>query len=242
VLDQIYAIRLMQYRNMNKPVKFSDWVEQKQRLTSDADELDDDANNDIDRSVFSSIFSFQDDIANQLEGLQENLPEAGPLSAAFRTRIKHSLYFLLGAVFFATMTVLVGLPTILLKPTKFVTCTTMTSLCVIGAIAVMQKPSVFVASIFKSGIVGALPFISLLFSLFGTIYIVVFRRSYLWTVISFAFQLVCILWFLSSFIPGGSRGLQIILKAAYVLISTTLTPLVFLCKKSCGMFISRLFS
>ena len=213
-------------------------MEEKQRLT-DGEEEDVEGEQ---LSYFGRLFSVQEELANQMEGLSGSLPDAGPMSAAFRTRVKHSVILLLGATFFAIMAVLVGIPTIVLKPSKFVMCVSLSTLCVIGAIAVMQKPAVFAQSIVKNGIVNAAPMVVLISSLIGTVYIVVFRRSYVLTIVALVIQTLSMLWFVASFIPGGSKGLQVVLKMGYVLVKTALTPLIFVCRKGIETFISRLVS
>lgn len=232
----------MSYRgNMSKSSNFSAWMEEKQRLTAQEEDPDLPPG-DEGQSYFGRLFSIQNDIAAQIEGFQGSLPESGPMSAAFRARVINSIYLLFAALFFAVMAVLVGIPTIILKPTKFVTCVSLATICVIASIAVMQKPTVFFQNIFRNGVSNALPMISLITCLFGTIFIVVFKRSYLWTIIALCMQTLSMLWFLASFIPGGAKGLQVILKAGYVLIKTALTPIIFVCRKTVETFINRLFS
>ena len=228
----------MQFRGMSKSGNFSAWMEEKQRLT---DGEEDPADGEQ-LSYFGKLFSIQEELASQMEGLSGSLPDGGPMSAAFRERVKNAVYLLLGATFFAVMAVLVGIPTILLKPSKFVTCVSLSTLCTIGAVAVMQKPAVFVQSIFKNGVANALPMLCLVTSLIGTIYIVVFKRSYILTMIALAIQTLSMLWFIASFIPGGNKGLQVLLKMGYLLIKTALNPLIFICRKGIETFISRLMS
>lgn len=222
---------------MSKSGNFSAWMEEKQRLTDVEDNAEEGG-----QSYFGRLFSIQEELANQMEGFSGSLPDAGPMSAAFRTRVKHSVYLFLGAAFFAVMAVLVGIPTILLKPSKFVTCVSLATLCAVGGIAVMQKPVVFFQSIFRNGVMGALPIMSLFGSLIGTIFIVVFKRSYILTMFALVVQTLSMLWFIASFIPGGNKGLQVILKMGYLLIKTALTPMIFVCQKTVETIISRLMS
>ena len=227
---------------MSSKSKFSSWVEEKQRLTDGADGEEEEDDEAQQLSYFGRIFSIQEELATQMEGLSGSLPDGGPMSAAFRERMKNAVYLLLAAAFFATMAVLVGIPTILLKPSKFVFCVALSTICTIAAIAVMQKPQVFFKSIFRNGLTNALPILCLLTSLIGTIFIVIFRRSYLLTMFALGFQTLSMLWFLASFVPGGNKGLQVILKMGFLLVKTTLTPMIFICRKTVESVISRLMS
>lgn len=230
----------MQFRgSMSKSNSFSAWMEEKQRLTDGDEDKEGDGEQ---LSYFGRLFSIQEELACQIEGLSGSLPDAGPMSAAFRARIKNAVYLFLGAAFFAVMAVLVGIPTILLKPSKFVTCVSLTTLCTIGAIAIMQKPSVFVQNMFNKGLMNTLPLVCLLISLFGTIYIVVFKRSYIMTMLALVIQTLSMLWFVASFIPGGNKGLKVMLQMSYLLIKTALTPMIFVCRKTVETFLSRIMS
>jgi hypothetical protein len=193
-------------------------------------------------SLLGRITSFPDDVASQLEGLSGSLPDSGILSSAFRARVKQSVMLLLVAVFFAVMAIFVGLPTIVIKPTKFIFCTAMSTLCAIAAIVVMQKPEVFVASLFGSGISNALPFFLLLASLCITVYVTLFMHSYVMTMGTLGLQAVCTFWFLASFIPGGSKGLEVLARAGYSIVTTALRPIIYLCTKTISMALSRIFS
>jgi hypothetical protein len=224
---------------MSSKSNFSNWMEEKQRLT-DEDAVGGEEGEQV--SYFGKLFNIQEELASQMEGLSGSLPDAGPMSAAFRSRMKQSVYLLLAATFFAVMAVLVGIPTLVLKPSKFVTCVSISTLCIIAAIAIMQKPSVFLNNIFKNGLVNALPMVCLVTSLIGTIYIVVFHRSYPLTIVALGVQLLSMLWFLASFVPGGNKGLQVILRMGYLLIKTALTPMIFVCRKATQTFINRLMS
>lgn len=218
--------------------RFSDWVEEQQRREAGAAEEEGTEGG----SLLGRITSFPDDIATQLEGLSGSLPDSGILSSAFRARVKQSVMLLLVAVFFAVMAVVVGLPTIVLKPTKFIFCTAMSTLCAIAAIIVMQKPEVFVSNLFKSGISNAVPFLLLLTSLCVTIYVTIFMHSYIMTMGALGMQAACTFWFLASFIPGGSKGLEVLARAGYAIVSTAIRPIIYMCSKTISMIFSRIFS
>jgi len=75
-----------------------------------------------------------------------------------------------------------------------------------------------------------------------TIYLTVFVHWYLMVIASAAFQVLAVVWYLASFIPGGTRGLQLLLKTAYVIVGTVLKPFVFVCKKTVSSVLGQMFS
>jgi hypothetical protein len=44
----------------------------------------------------------------------------GPLSAAFRARVTYAVYLIIAAVGFLILGIIIGIPTLILKPAKFV--------------------------------------------------------------------------------------------------------------------------
>ena len=218
--------------------KFSQWAEEKHRQDRVANGEEEDEES---ASFLGRFSSFQNDIATQLEGLSGALPD-NVMSEAFRARIKNSIFLFLAAIFFTVMAVFVGIPTIVLKPAKFVTCIAMATLCIILAIAVMQKPEVFVKSLFSGGIVNALPFLLLVTSLVGTIYVTIFHQSYLNTIASLVFLSVSMIFFMASFIPGGTKGLQVLARAGIVVVRAAVIPMWFVVRKCCESFINRVMS
>lgn len=187
--------------------------------------------------------NFNDGLATQLMELSGSLPDA-PLSAAFRQRVQYAIYCLLGSIFFAVMAIIVGLPTLILKPTKFVLCITLSTILAIASIVVLQKPLVFLQSIIESGPARALPIVSLFCSFIFTLYCAIFIHHYRYIMVIFSacIQLLCIMWYIASFIPGGTQGLQVLLKMSYVLVSTAMQPCIFVTKRAILSFWAQLNS
>ena len=86
------------------------------------------------------------------------------------------------------------------------------------------------------------PFIALVVTMLSTFFITVFFNRYLFILISATLQVACLLWYLSTYIPGGPTGLKMLVKAAYLLVSTAMAPCLFICKKMLRLCISRMFS
>lgn len=165
---------------------------------------------------------------NQLQELSGQLPD----TAAFRQRVTHAVYLLCGSIFFGALAILVGLPTIVLKPSKFVICSTLSTLLGAGSVIVLQKPSVFISGLMSGGISKAFPAILLLISLLLTLYVTIFIHKYILIIAMGGFQVFCTLFYLASFIPGGTRGLQVLLYTGYHVINTALTPCCFVVKRT----------
>lgn len=220
---------------------FAAWMEQQQSEDDNKDEN----SGGFDFTVFSvmgQLSAIQDNVTTQFQELSGSLPEAGPLSAAFRTRITHAVYLLIASAGFGLLAVIVGLPTLVIRPSKFVICITLCTGLGAASVIVMQKPSVFLANLIKGGVQTSLPLILLLFSVLLTLYVTIFVHKYLVVLAAGCGQIFFMLYYLASFIPGGSKGLQILLRTAFMIIKTALAPCIFICKKTTSAFISRLVS
>ena len=233
----VLASPCMHRKGMAGSGSFSSWMEKQNHPDSSPDSDEESV------SLLAQLRSINDSIGTQLLELSGNLPDA-PLNAAFRQRVQYAIYCLLGSIFFAVMAVFVGLPTLVLKPTKFVMCITLSTVLSFASVIILQKPSNFIQSLIEAGPMKALPIVSLFASFLFTLYSAIFVHSYRYIVVCFAagIELTAILFYIASFIPGGTRGLQVLLKMAYVLISTALQPCIFMVKRTFNSFVSSLVS
>lgn len=212
---------------------------------------------------------------------------SGPLSAAFQQRVKYALYLIIASAvfgFFAskanytlffndflilmfylhvTCIVVIGLPTIVLRPSKFVMCMTLSTSFAAASVIVMQTPSVFLANLVSAGfeksgkpyptlhvvlIIGVYifsspaPFAALVATMLSTFFVTIFFNRYLFILCAASCQVACLLWYLSTYIPGGPTGLKMLMKAAYMLVSTAMAPCLFVTKKMLRLCLSRIFS
>ena len=158
------------------------------------------------------------------------LPDAGPLSAEFRQRVKYAVYLIIVSAIFGMFAIVIGLPTLIIRPSKFVICMTLSTLSAAASMIVLQKPSVFLSNLLKEPIKSG-PIVSLLVTMLLTGYITIFVNRYLLVLLAAGAQVICMLWYLSSYVPGGQTGLKMLLKATYVLVSTALMPCIYLCKR-----------
>ncbi len=172
----------------------------------------------------------QENFASQMMELSGALPDT-PLNENFRNRLSASVYLLLGSIGFGVLAIVVGLPTLILKPAKFIMLMTLSTIFGFASVIVMKKPFVFLSELYEAGIVKSTPFICLVMSMFVTIYTTIVIHRYLYVIIVGGIQILCMLWFMSQFIPGGSTGLKVLLQTAWVMIKTTMTPCIYLVKR-----------
>lgn len=130
---------------MSGNTDFKQWMEQRKGGKGSDDETDGAAGD-----WGSSLAGWQTDVAQQLHSYSSLLPDAGPLSAEYRTRVTHALALLALAGLFGVLAVVVGLPTLVLRPSKFVLCSTLCTLCVAASMVVLKRPSVFLAELTAS--------------------------------------------------------------------------------------------
>lgn len=218
----------------SKASSFSSWL--------DAQKHDGEKEQEPEPSMWMQLGSIQESFVGQLQDLAGSLPDAGPLSSAYRTRLLHAIYLLGAAIAFAILTVVIGIPTLVLRPSKFVLCLTLTTVFAASSVIVMQRPSVFISELFAGGINRVLPVGLLAFSTLFTFYSTIFVHRYIVTLAAGAVQTACLLFYLASFIPGGTKGLLVILRMLYTIVYTASKPFLFILQKIIQQIIRSLCS
>jgi hypothetical protein len=148
----------------------------------------------------------------------------------------------LSALFFA-LAFFVGLPMIALKPQKFALSFTCGSLTFMGSFGIMKGPKEHLASMFTA---DRIFFTTIYFgSMFVTLYLTFTKgglRGYALVMIASGCQLVSLLWYLISFLPGGAMGLQLVMRAICAMLQPILSGclrLQTMCVTSCFRYWSR---
>jgi hypothetical protein len=99
------------------------------------------------------------------------------------------------------------LPTAILFPGKFALAFTIGSLMFMGSFAFLRGPTAFMKGMFSK---DQIPFAaSYVFSLIMTIYSCIVVKSYIMVLGSVIFQVAALMWYASSFLPGGTYGMKI---------------------------------
>lgn len=189
-------------------------------------------------SLLGQLSFIQDGFYDQMTELSGGMPD----TAEFRARLTNAMYLLLASIVFFLLAIFVGIPTIILKPSKFVLCMTLASLLCVASVAVLQKPDVFLSNLHDAGASRMSAVGGLVLSSLTTMYLTVFVKRYVVVLTAAGVQIFFILYFLASFIPGGTTGLRVLLKTIYVFVKTALRPLTFVCSRAISSFVSSLFS
>lgn len=142
---------------------------------------------------------------------------------------------LLSAVFFS-LGFFVGVPMIAVRPQKFALSFTCGSICFMGSFAVLRGPSEHLRSMLSR---DRFAFTAVyLGSMFATLYLtftVGGAQGYLLVLGASAMQLLSLLWYLVTFLPGGAAGARMLTQAMW----TMLKPVAVGCAKMQAACISR---
>jgi|MDTB01.2.fsa_nt_gb hypothetical protein len=214
-------------QRMSGKQDFSKWLKER------------DGGNEETVSFLGQIGAIQFSVSSQMQELSGALPDANSLTGAqFRERVSKAVYLLIASVSCALLAVFVGLPTIVLRPAKFVVFMSLTTLFAIGSVIMLQTPGAFIKDVSDGGIEKSVPFGALVGSQLLTLYVAVFVHKYVYTIMFGALQVLSILYYLASFIPGGTKGLEILLRSGYAMVDTACMP----CKAFVRRQISSAFS
>ena len=144
----------------------------------------------------------------------------------------------LSAVFFG-LAFGVGLPLIAFRPQKFALSFTLGSLVFMCSFAILKGPMEHFKGMLQ---VERLPFTGIyLTSMLATLYFTFSyggATGYILVLVASGCQLVALLWYLISFLPGGSAGLSMVLSA----ICRVLQPAIVACGKLQAACMQRCFS
>ena len=214
-------------------MSFAKWMDEQKRVA------DGSGKEESEGLLGLSLGNLQDSMTLQMQELTGQLPDANGLTGAeFRRRMLHSIYLILGSIGFGVLAIFVGLPTIVLKPSKFVICISLSALCAMSSAIVLQKPSVFFSGLLEGGLEKATPVLLLFSSILFTLYSAIVVHKYMVVVFAGGIEVLAMFYYLSSFIPGGTTGLYVLLKSGWTLMYAFLTP----CRLYLKSCISQLFS
>jgi hypothetical protein len=144
---------------------------------------------------------------------------------------------LLSALFFA-LAFFVGMPMIAVRPQKFALSFTCGSLTFMGSFGVLKGPAEHLQSMLTA---ERLPFTCVYVgSMFLTLYFTFTKgglTGYVFVLGASACQLMALLWYLITFLPGGSTGLSLLLSAMLRILS----PILLGCAKIQAMCFQQCF-
>uniref|UniRef100_A0A7R9Z7D6 Vesicle transport protein n=1 Tax=Pseudictyota dubia TaxID=2749911 RepID=A0A7R9Z7D6_9STRA len=171
------------------------------------------------------------------ENLQAQMPQK-VLGMNYQQRFKvFCALLVLSGVFFA-LAFTVGLSLIYVRPQKFALSFTFGSLTFMGSFGILRGPYEHFSGMFTA---ERIPFTTMyLGSMFATLYFtfsVSGVKGYAVVMACSGAQLLALLWYLITFLPGGAAGMQVLTKA----IVTLLKPILVGCTKCWAAFAAKAF-
>lgn len=177
-------------------------------------------------------------IANIKASLEAQLPQ-NVMGMNYQQRFRMFCTFLCLSALFFTLGFFVGLPTIYVRPQKFALCFTFGSLFFMGSFAILKGPMEHLKGMCAA---DRLPFTTVyLASMMSTLYFtftVGGASGYVTVLASSGLQLLALLWYLVTFLPGGSAGMGLLMKG----IGKVLKPLLLGCAKIWAMILRKIMS
>ena len=173
--------------------------------------------------------STDEDVSDNVDAVSTN-----DSSLSYGDRFKGFVVMLLssGCFFLIAFTFL---PTVILFPGKFALSFTCGSVLFMGSFAMLVGPSKYLKTIFSR---ERMSFSAMYFgSLLMTLYSVFVARSYLYTMFSAFAQISSLLWYASSYIPGGKYAMAAFSRMFFATVRMILGP----CLKCCGKSVGRMF-
>merc|ERR1719443_1193346 len=104
---------------------------------------------------------------------------------------------------------------IVVSPRKCANLVNAGSICILAAFSVLNGPKEFLIDQLLCSKTQALPSILYFGSMIATVYASMIAKSYLLTVCFMALEVVCLLYFVCSYFPGGKAGFQYLMSFAW---------------------------
>jgi hypothetical protein len=151
--------------------------------------------------------------SNMKASMEKQMPST-ILGMGYQQRFQVFCGLLFLSILFFALAFFIGVPMLAVKPHKFAISFTCGSLTFMGSFGILRGPMEHMKSMLQS---DRLLFTTLYFgSMFMTLYCTFFIHGitgYLCVVSSSAIQLIALIWYLISFLPGGTSGLSYVFAA-----------------------------
>jgi hypothetical protein len=126
------------------------------------------------------------------------------------------------SLIFFVLAFVIGLPMVVLAPTKFAISFTLGSISFMLSFAILEGPWDHCKRVFSS---ERLPFtISYVLTIIGTLYCSLSWRNYLATVLFSGLQITALLWYAATYIPGGTTGMKFLSGLVWSALSNGFVP------------------
>ncbi|KAL9180037.1 hypothetical protein ACHAXT_008007 [Thalassiosira profunda] len=177
-------------------------------------------------------------VASMRSSLEAQLP-GKVMGMNYQQRFQvFSICLLLSAVFFS-LGFFVGIPLLTVRPQKFALSFTCGSVTFMGSFAILKGPMEHLKSMLAADRIHftAMYLGSMLLTLYLT-FTVGGAKGYILVLAASGAQLLALLWYLVTFLPGGATGMKVLTQALW----TLLKPVVVGCAKLQAMCITRCVS
>jgi len=160
---------------------------------------------------------FLESMSSWAEGVKASTADATGLSQkeeslfglSYQTRFKGFVATLIASSFFFFMAFTVGMPVIVIRPSKFALCFTVGSLMFMSSFALLKGPTAHLKSMVT---LDRLPFtVSYVGSMLLTLYAALVVRSYVFVIATSTIQMATLAYYFLSFLPGGTAGARVFL-------------------------------
>jgi hypothetical protein len=213
---------------------FGDWYD-KQKQLQQQNEAED---GDVESQSFLSGSMEGLSLSSMRSSLEAQLPQQ-IMGMNYQQRFQiFCICLLLSAIFFA-LGFFVGIPLLTIRPQKFALSFTCGSITFMASFAILKGPKDHLLSMLAP---DRAKFTAVYFgSMFLTLYFTFTAggyKGYVLVLFASALQLMCLLWYLVTFLPGGATGMKILTQAMWKL----LKPLCVQCTKLQAKCIGRCVS
>lgn len=170
--------------------------------------------------------------------LESQLP-AKVMGMNYQQRFRMFCACLCVSVLFFTLGFVIGVPLITVRPQKFALCFTFGSLMFMFSFAILKGPVEHLYGMLQPDrlVFTSIYVISMATTLYFT-FNVGGISGYVTVLCSSAFQILSLMWYLITFLPGGAQGMNMLMKG----IAKILRPLIVGCAKAWGVVLSRCLS
>jgi hypothetical protein len=143
-------------------------------------------------------------------------------SLSYAERVRYFIVLALTGSFFIFLALFVFLPMVVLFPSKFALCFTLGSLCFMGSFAFLNGPTAYLQSICTR---DRLPFtLSYLGSIAVTLWACLGGQGYIIIVAAASCQIAALLWYASSYVPGGRAGMSLFTSMCFSTVKSAAAP------------------
>lgn len=177
------------------------------------------------QSTSEGFSSFQDGLVQQWSDLQGTLP-SDITAKQMRGRLKMAVAFFAASLIFFVLAFFIGLPVLVLRPHKFAVCASLGTFCMLASGVSIQGFGNFRKEVAANPNKGVAPGAVVLCTMI-TLYVTIYWRSYIAVLCVLSLQLLGLFAFLMSFIPGGDKGLRLLVKTTVTFAASGLKWMVY---------------